>query len=168
MFLSLSLLCLNAQGKKILSYKERTALLDAGKRYLGYEHMVNDNYNNLMSIPNPFIGDEQMNFSADKNANTQLGEKDSQIDAIDLTSPKSILEAAAKQIRPTGVITKNRKRMLVFGTKTIGAGDSIYVNLNGKQYNIVIEEITNDDFTLSLDEFKVVRPIEEFKTADEN
>lgn len=68
-------------------------------------------------------------------------------------SDSVILRAMAEQFTPTGSLIKADKRLLLLpGGNLISEGQSIPLTVRGQQYQILVEEVQKDGYTLRLND----------------
>jgi len=86
-----------------------------------------------------------------------------------LANTRDTLDLIASRLRPTGVIIGGGTPFLVFKTadgrqKMLKVGDKVTITFEGSDYDLEISSITSTDFTLTLNNQKITRPIKSGKT----
>lgn len=75
-------------------------------------------------------------------------------------SNQEILDKIAPNIKPTGVLFKGGKGVLILPKGQLADGSAIRVNYADKPYIIRVTDVTTDSFTLRLDDASLVRQID--------
>lgn len=78
---------------------------------------------------------------------------------VEITN-EEILDKIAPNIKPTGVLFKAGKGVLILPKGQLADGSAIRVNYAGKPYLIRVTDVTTDSFTLRLDDASLVRQID--------
>ena len=85
------------------------------------------------------------------------------------TTPRDILETIASKVQSTSSITLGGVNWMFVklpggGQKRLKVGDKLTITFEGSDYELEITSITSTDFTLSLNNEKITRPIKSGKT----
>lgn len=85
------------------------------------------------------------------------------------TTPRDILETIASKVNSTSSITLGGVNWMFVrlpsgGQKRLKVGDRLTITFEGSDYELEITSITSTDFTLSLNNEKITRPIKSGKT----
>ena len=84
-------------------------------------------------------------------------------------TPRDILETIASKVNSTSSLTRGGVAFLFVklpggGEKRLKVGDRLTITFEGSDYELEITSITSTDFTLSLNNEKITRPIKSGKT----
>lgn len=135
-----------AQGQTILSNKNREIVLEGMKEVVGN---VERPALVLEGISNPFLEREEAIPAEVETATGQISETVSAPDQA-LTDDVA-LRLISNQFRPLGSLILGTRGILQLANgKTIGQGETIGAEIKGRSYEVIIEEVTGNGFTLRL------------------
>lgn len=67
-----------------------------------------------------------------------------------------ILKEVGQSLNPEGrIFLKGEYRLCIRGSRTLKVGDHLNANYNGRTFKITIKEISNNSFTLSLNQYSL-------------
>lgn len=99
-------------------------------------------------------------FKPDEVKPVTVTEEDEPVVVPEVISNQEILDKIAPNIKPTGVLFRNGKGVLILSKGQLADGSSIRVTYAGKPYLIRVTNITTDSFTLQLDDASLVKMID--------
>lgn len=99
----------------------------------------------LQGIKNPFVREmpEKAVVVSDDNIE-EIPEQQREV----ILADKVILEAAANNLRPQGALETAERSLLRTNRGLLRVNDTIKVSVNGREYTVVVHEITAEDYTL--------------------
>ncbi len=112
------------------------------------------------TVRNPFLSAEQL-ATADGAGTDDLGLPlvDPAAVAAPEDAPLEQLALIAARIPATGVIRLGGRPLLLLGQTRLRVGDLVRAELDGREYELVLTEITLASFTVKLGELSHTRPI---------
>ena len=141
----------------VLLKTDRQKTLDTAEAILHSE--IPDFYENLKAAHSPFIVKPEEEVVVEE---TPEGPKEV-LRPKKPPKPKDlpdavILKSVADRLKPKGSLVTSRRSLLLFpnGGK-LRVGDTIPVTVRGKEYEIVVQAITSNDYTLRLNEAVATR-----------
>jgi Tfp pilus assembly protein PilP len=156
--------CAQAAGL-VLPAKRRAAILADGERYLRQtDPQVQERLGEL-SYPFAFAQEEApAPVVTDTAAPVQTA-------PVEVThTDQEILNLFSDNFRPTGMMARGEVNYLILPvgnrTRSVATGELIRFNYENKSYDIRLESVTDDTFTLRLGEAAVVRRLNESYDAD--
>lgn len=137
-------------GVKVTSVDQRISALEKARRLL--EPKPGASPEELASLQNPFSGTRGTAASAPETA-----EGSSRPTAP--ASDRTLLEAMAAQIQPSGSMQLGGRHILLFGERKLRQGDYLTVKFDGVDYILQIEAIDAHTFSLRLNQDEITRSI---------
>ncbi len=112
------------------------------------------------AVRNPFLSAEQLASAADTGMDDLgLPLADSAAVVAPEDAPLEQLALIAARIPATGAIRLGGRPMLLLGQTRLRIGDIVRAELDGREYELVLAEITLASFTVKLGELSHTRPI---------
>lgn len=150
---TLSLFCLRGSGQ-VSTPENRLEVLDQIERFeIVPLRDVKDIYANALD---PFSPDEP-----EKEEEEDVVSEPEVVAPVEvLVDDEQILREISAQINPTGVLQLGSRNLLLFGERRVGAGDYVFGQHNGKEYQLQVLAVTRGDFTLQLNQEVISKRIQ--------
>lgn len=155
--------CAQAAGL-VLPAKRRAAILADGERFL--QPMDPQVQERLAELTYPFAFEQE-----EAPAPVVTDAAPEQVAPVEVTyTDQEILDLFSDNFRPTGMMARGEVNYLILPvgnrSRSVAAGELIRFNYENKSYDIRLESVTDDTFTLRLGEAAVVRRLNESYDAD--
>lgn len=156
--------CAQAAGL-VLPAKRRAAILADGERFL--QPMDPQVKERLGELTYPFAFEQEAAPAPGVTA-TAAPE---QVAPVEVTyTDQEILDLFSDNFRPTGMMARGEVNYLILPvgnrSRSVATGELIRFNYESKSYDVRLESVTDDTFTLRLGEAVVVRRLNESFDAD--